>query len=249
MKYFMLFIAVVCSVFFAATDIHASVITYTFETSTLLLERRDGVVVSAEEQLFTSADTISASLDYDNAAAPSSFQPVTWGTYYQNVQNISAAVGGTFSTGSIYPSGWTFVSNDGFTPGGSTEQYDAIWVQTSLNPVSPPVTGSPQLSDSTGELFVLREIRFFWLENQIGIDFFSDEALPATLPGFADGPGGIALIFKPVDPGSIVNVHVVVAPITVISGVPIPAAIWLFASGLAWLGWVKRVSAVSKRSE
>jgi hypothetical protein len=109
-------------------------------------------------------------------------------------------------------------------------------VETFTHPAAPPVPGSPQVFDGTGELFVLHNIRVFWGENWIGTDFFDDESLPPALPDLDFGMGVVALIFKPVNPESTTGDHIVGAPITVISAVPVPAAVWLFLSGLGVLG-------------
>ena len=234
MRHLVLICTFSCSIFFAADGVHAAVISYTFGTSEVI-ERRGGTTVSIEQQLFSPFDTITASFNYDNAAAPWVFQPSSIGTMYQNIEGLTAYVGGGFSTGSIYSSSVTVVSDDRF-PAGSLEQYDALWVEAFPNPVAPPVPGSPQIIDGTGELFVLHTIRVFWLENQIGTDFFDDESLPPALPDLDFGTGGVALIFKPVNPESTTGDHVVGAQITVISAVPVPAAVWLFLSGLGVLG-------------
>jgi hypothetical protein len=219
-----------------STGAHAAVVSYAFETAAIT-EQRGGVTVGSDEQLFAPGLNISASFDYDNAASREAIQPQPWGTLYRNVENISASVGGFYDVSSF--TGWTFVSNDGFVPTGSTDSYDALWVQANPNPVAPPLPGSPQLSDGTGELFALQDIRFLWLENQSGVDFLSDETLPEGLIGLPD-PGGIALIFKPVDSGSSTGQHVVVAPITSVRVVPIPGAVWLLGSGLGALAWFRR---------
>jgi hypothetical protein len=239
MRYLAFICTFICSMFIAVGGVHAAVISYTFGTSEVI-EQRGGTIVNADQKLFLPVDTITASFDYDNAAAPWAFQPITFATLYQNIEGLTASVGESFSTGSIYHSSTTVVSDDGFTPAGSLEQYDALWVDAYPNAVAPPVSGSPQLFDGTAEQFVLQDIRVFWLENQIGTDFFDDESLPSALPDLDFGTGGVALIFKPFNSESTTGDHIVVAPITVISAVPLPAAVWLFGSGLGLLGWFRR---------
>ncbi|MGI9290325.1 MAG: VPLPA-CTERM sorting domain-containing protein [Gammaproteobacteria bacterium] len=212
---------------------YSAVIPYQLET-TSIIEQRNFVTVNPQQQLFPSGLTIAASFNYDNGVSPDGIQPNSNATLYSlNVSNVNVAMSGVYSASSSY--GHTFVSNDGFTPTGSSVSYDALWVFVNPFPATPPLVSlGPQVYDGEGELFYLHDIRFTWLENFSGIDFLDDESLPIGLT--SPLPDGVLLVFKPVDSLSTAGQHIVLGPVTSINVVPLPAAAWLMISALGSLG-------------
>jgi hypothetical protein len=204
---------------------------YSFDTSTIV-ELRNGVVATSQQQLFPSTSTIALTLTYDDSAAGTS-DP--FGTLYANLSSISASVDGWSYNDS---NGTTLVSDDQWQPIGSSDLVDALLLQSCR--CSQPAFGSPQLSDGLDETFTLLDTRVFWGENYSGADFLSNELLPSVLPPAGGGSGAVALQFVTMQGSTIVDSHTVRGQISAVSAVPIPAAVWLFGSGLGLLGWFRR---------
>jgi hypothetical protein len=230
-KHFLAFGFACSGLFFLQAEALATSITYTFDASTIS-EFRNGVAATSQERLFLSTDTISVTLTYDDSVV-GALDP--FGMVYSNLSNIAVNVGSLNYNDS---SGTTLVSNDAWLPVGSSDLVDAVLLQSCRCAL--PIIGSPQLADGAGEAFTLLDTRVFWGENFSGTDFLNDESLLSALPPVGGGSGAAALEFVTVESGAVVDRHVVRGQISSVSAVPIPAAAYLFASGLGLLGWFRR---------
>jgi hypothetical protein len=211
---------------------NAASITYLFNTDSVT-EQRNGVDATAEQHMFSSSDTIFAQFTYSDSGPVVSGYP--YGTLYQNISDFFIDLNGFQHLDTV---GYTFVSNDNW-PFGVIDPVDAFGMHSNPTPFEP--AGYPELADGFGEVFVLRDMRLFWGERFSGTDFLSDESLPSSLPVPGSGTGGVALSFATFDAGgSVIDEHVVIGIINTISVIPIPAAVWLFGSALAGLGWIRR---------
>jgi hypothetical protein len=230
-KHFLAFGLACSGLFLLQADALAISTTYTFDVSTIV-EIRNGVVATPQERLFLSTDTISVTLTYDDSVV-GAFDP--FGMVYSNLSNTAVNIGSLNYNDS---SGTTLVSNDAWPPVGSSDLVDAVLLQSCRCAL--PVVGSPQLADGVGEAFTLLDTRIFWGENFSGTDFLNDQSLLSALPPVGGGSGAAALAFVTIESGVVVDQHVVRGQISSVSAVPIPAAVYLFASGLALLGWFRR---------
>jgi len=108
--------------------------------------------------------------------------------------SLSATVsgGGLASALSISdPRGTSTVSNDGFVSPPGTPVQD--FMSLDADPFGP--TGVHNTSGFSIDGFTLVNMRMFWAEFTLGVDFLNDQSLPSVLPS---GPARLSLDFLPV---------------------------------------------------
>jgi hypothetical protein len=215
--------------------VYATSIVYSISTD-FVTEQRNGVDATTGERMFQSGDTMSAVFTYSDDGGPGIETPNHVGTLYSNITDFTVTANGFEFTDA---SGFTTVSNDRW-PFGVVDPVDALGMNAHLPPTIP--VGYPQYADNDGEVFTLRDMRLFWGERFSETDFLNDEQLPATLPVPGSGNGVVALVFATYDTDgtTILDEHVVLGAITGMSVIPLPAALWLFASALGVLGLKRR---------
>ena len=175
---------------------------------------------------FYANDSFQISFDYDNSVTALVASPSP--SAYQAVSNISGEFAGNFFSD---PTGFAAVWNDSFSAG-PFEGLDAFSI------VNGPFSGTGLVSSFT-VVFESKTYRMERIALRTVGEFVDDASLPEQLPFVVSGNNqDILLNFVNInDEADFFNVN---APFTSIQVIPIPAAVWLFGSGLGLLGWMRR---------
>jgi hypothetical protein len=224
-------LGVLAFVLLAAETVHAVPVLYEY-SAPVVFESRNGAPATPDQRFFTNLDTITGSFVYENDL--SRIPEIDAGTFYDGaLTDLTGTVAGnSFSD----PFGTAFVGDD---PSGDAVLLFAdtpFFADTSLSIIN--LSGFQIVNGST--TFELVNVILFWGAGTSS-DFLSDESLPTSLPPVGAANNGLLLAFR--DTVNQDNEHTVTASIltvTPIRVVPIPAAVWLFGSGLGLLGWLRR---------
>jgi hypothetical protein len=243
--------AILWGSFFVSPMVLAAPIQYQF-TVTSLTEIRgvpdhEGIVscpenctlATTEQMLFSPTDSITGSFFYDpDAPANNLLDPnqVTGVTTQPPIANISGSIAGYSFT---VNGGFYFFSNDALEDGttGDPNGQDVL-----VGPIdlfnSLDLTGF-NISDNTDD-FVLDGVLMYFREGETGSDFF-DTTWPDTLPPAGADVVEMRLRFIQTNAlnASDAQTQEVIGVMS-LNAVPIPASIWLFATALGMLGWMKR---------
>jgi hypothetical protein len=241
---------ILCCYFFVSSMVSAAPVQYQFAvtglTETRVVPDEYGSTVcpmscapaTAEQMLFSPTDSITGSFFYDPDAPVNVVDPN---------QNLSLGNQPPFTNFSGSIAGYSFTVNGGFY----SFSNDALEDGTTGDPNGQDVLIGPvdlfnsldltgfNISDNTDD-FVLDSIYMIFREGETGSDFF-DTAWPDTLPPTGADIVTMSLTFRQTnvlyeDDAQIQTVLGVMS----LNVVPIPASIWLFATALGMLGWVKR---------
>ena len=154
--------------------------------------------------------------------------------------SLSATLSGGGLTSALSisdPRGTSTVSNDGFVSPPSTPAQDFM----SLDADPFGATGIHNISGFSIDGFTLVNMRMFWAEFTLGVDFLNNQDLPSVLP---TGPARLSLDFLPVGaplatPSAFAfydNVRVTAAA----AAVPEPDTYALFIAAVGALGFIAR---------
>lgn len=196
----------------------------------------------AADSIYSPGETLNVSLSYD-PAAPGIFLPAFNATVYLGAtSNLSASIGTDNFTD---PGGNVFVNDD------AANDLVMLFVDPalSLNMPGRNINGF-SIQDSGGQLWILSNLRIFWING----DFLSDELLPSSLPVLGAGAARMALDFWDMAPifdqnGDVTNnaqVHTVFFDITDVArtnAVDEPSVFALLLLGLLGLRFSRRKTA------
>ncbi len=224
----------------------AAPVQYSF-TVTDLEERREdpltGELVSAtsEQQMFEGVTSFSGTFWYDPdtpqgalgfTCDPSSAvnPPEQCDLYLNTITNLQGSVGGNVF--GIANSGLDVMEKNG-GPDGTSDAF--INLSLSFGAFLQVVNDTFQVSDGV-DTFEFYEFFTLFSSTENGGSFYDPDKLPGQLPPPGSDVARMQLYFQDTVNGID---HSLGGNLTV-QVIPVPAAVWLFASGLAGLGWIRR---------
>lgn len=203
----------------------AVTVPYTFQAP-VYLETRNNFEATPDQRFFSDGDMISGTFNYDSGVVSGSPGP-NGGTFYPAFSDLSGTIeGNEFSD----PDGEVGVFNDSF----SIDMLDLLLMRADSANLPANLSGFQVVNGAT--TFELYNVRLFWIEDTT--DLYDDETLPVMLPPGSGAIARVALDFRDVTNSD--NIHRVSGDPLVVSAVPVPAAVWLFGSGLLGLIGISR---------
>lgn len=215
-----------------------------FRVNEVALNTYETVAATPEQQLFADVGSFSGTFWYDAEAAAVTFCSVTSSVgscYLNTITDLQGTLGG--NSFSVANSGLDIYGSDTEVPG-SPIDYFRILALGSPSPFPQEITQSIVVSDGQDE-FEFFEFEALFTNSSAGEPFYEPGGLPARLIPEGADVAWLQMNFRKPETdtsnpaGNVFGDHQVRGTLTV-QVVPVPAAVWLFGSALAGLGWVSR---------